>query len=163
MRRIFGKVINEIAKKDKKIILIVADIGYGIFDDFRKNHPNRFFNLGICEQSIIGFASGIALQGLKPWVYTITPFLIERPFEQIKLDIDQQKSNVKLVGFADYPSLGPSHSELNAKKTMKVFKNIKSFFPKNSEQTKKLILKCHKIKGPTFVSLKTDKQISKKF
>ena len=96
---------------------------------FRKNHPNRFFNLGICEQSIIGFASGIALEGLKPWVYTITPFLIERPFEQIKLDIDQQKSNVKLVGFADYPSLGPSHSELNAK-TMKVFKNIKSFFPK---------------------------------
>ena len=162
MRRIFGKVINEIAKKDKKIILIVGDIGYGIFDDFRKNHPNRFFNLGICEQSIIGFASGIALQGLKPWVYTITPFLIERPFEQIKLDIDQQKSNVKLVGFADYPNLGPSHSELNAKKTMKVFKNIKIFFPKNSEQTKKLILKCHKIKGPTFVSLKTDKK-SKKF
>ena len=162
MRRIFGKVINEIAKKDKKIILIVGDIGYGIFDDFRKNHLNRFFNLGICEQSIIGFASGIALQGLKPWVYTITPFLIERPFEQIKLDIDQQKSNVKLVGFADYPNLGPSHSELNAKKTMKVFKNIKTFFPKNSEQTKKLILKCHKIKGPTFVSLKTDKK-SKKF
>ena len=60
----------------------------------------------------------MALQGLKPWVYTITPFLIERPFEQIKLDIDQQKSNVKLVGFADYPSLGPSHSELNAKKRM---------------------------------------------
>ena len=163
MRRIFGKVINEIAKKDKKIILIVGDIGYGIFDDFRKNHPNRFFNLGICEQSIIGFASGIALQGLKPWVYTITPFLIERPFEQIKLDIDQQKSNVKLVGFADYPNLGPSHSELNAKKTMKVFKNIKSFFPKNSEQTKKLIHKCYKIKGPTFVSLKTDKKINKKF
>lgn len=163
MRRRFGKLINELAKKDNKIVLLVGDIGYGIFDDFRKNHPNRFFNLGICEQSIIGFASGIALQGLKPWVYTITPFLIERPFEQIKLDIDQQKSNVKLVGFADYPNLGPSHSELNAKKTMKVFKNIKTFFPKNSEQTKKLILKCHKIKGPTFVSLKTDKQKSKKF
>ena len=46
---------------------------------------------------------------------------------------------------------------------MKVFKNIKSFFPKNSEQTKKLIHKCYKIKGPTFVSLKTDKKINKKF
>ena len=43
-------------------------------------------------------------------------FLIERPFEQIKLDIDQQKANVNLVGFADYPNLGPSHSELDAKK-----------------------------------------------
>ena len=117
MRRTFGRIITELAKKDKKIILIVGDIGYGIFDSFRKEHPSRFFNLGICEQSIIGFASGAALQGLKPWVYTITPFLIERPFEQVKLDIDQQKANVNLVGFADYPSLGPTHSELNAKKT----------------------------------------------
>ena len=94
MRRRFGKIINDLAKKDEKIVLIVGDIGYGIFDEFRKNHPKKFFNLGICEQSIIGVAAGMSLEGLKPWVYTITPFLIERPFEQIKLDIDQQKANV---------------------------------------------------------------------
>ena len=129
MRRRFGKMLSELAKKDKKIVLLVGDIGYGIFDDFRKNHPNKFFNLGICEQSLIGVASGLALQGLKPWVYTITPFLIERPFEQVKLDIDQQNVNVNLVGFADYPSLGPSHSEIDAKKLMSLFKNIKSFLP----------------------------------
>ena len=163
MRRCFGKIINKIANKDKKVILLVGDIGYGIFDEFRKNHPNRFYNMGICEQSIIGFASGLALEGLKPWVYTITPFLIERPFEQIKLDIDQQKTNVKLVGFADYPTLGPSHSELNAKKTMSVFKNIKSYFPKDSKETKKVIFKCYNSKLPIFVSLKTDKKIIKKF
>ena len=118
MRRRFGKLINELAKKDKKIVLLVGDIGYGIFDDFRKDNPKRFFNLGICEQSLIGVASGMSLEGLKPWVYTITPFLIERPFEQIKLDIDQQNVNVNLVGFADYPNLGPTHSELDAKKMM---------------------------------------------
>mgnify|MGYP001228823912 FL=1 len=161
MRRRFGKILSKLAKKDKKIILIVGDIGYGIFDDFRKNHPKRFFNLGICEQSLIGVASGMALEGLKPWVYTITPFLIERPFEQIKLDIDQQKANVKLVGFADYPSLGPSHSELNGKKLIKLFKNIKSFFPKDSQQTQKAVIKCYKRKGPTFISLKSDKKIGK--
>ena len=132
MRRCFGKIINELAKKDNKIVLLVGDIGYGIFDDFRKNHPKKFYNLGICEQSLIGVASGLALQGLKPWVYTITPFLIERPFEQLKLDIDQQNVNVNLVGFADYPNLGPSHSEIDAKKLMSLFKNIRSFFPKNS-------------------------------
>ena len=161
MTRRFGKLINHLAKKDKKIILLVGDIGYGIFDDFRKNHPKRFFNLGICEQSLIGVASGMALEGLKPWVYTITPFLIERPFEQIKLDIDQQKANVKLVGFADYPTLGPSHSELNGKKLVKLFKNIKSFFPKDSIQTQKVVLECYKKKGPTFISLKSDKKIGK--
>lgn len=161
MRRCFGKVLSELAKKDKKIVLLVGDIGYGIFDDFRKNHPKKFFNLGICEQSLIGVASGLALQGLKPWVYTITPFLIERPFEQVKLDIDQQNVNVNLVGFADYPSLGPSHSEIDAKKLMSLFKNIKSFFPKDSKETKNIIYKCHKTKSPTFISLKTDVKIGK--
>jgi len=100
--------------------LIVGDIGYGVFDDFRKENPRKFFNLGICEQSMISFASGMALEGLKPWVYTITPFLIERPFEQIKLDIDQQNVNVNLIGFADYPTLGPSHAELDGEKLMKL-------------------------------------------
>jgi transketolase len=161
MRRKFGKILSELAKKDKKIILIVGDIGFGIFDDFRKNHPNRFFNLGICEQSIIGFASGAALEGLKPWVYTITPFLIERPFEQVKLDIDQQQANVNLVGFADYPTLGPTHSELNAKKLMGLMKNIKSFYPKDSRETEKFFQKTYKIKGPTFMNLKTDKKLNR--
>lgn len=161
MRRKFGKVICELAKKDSKIVLLVGDIGYGIFDEFRKKYYTRFFNMGICEQSLIGVASGMALQGLKPWVYTITPFLIERPFEQIKLDIDQQKANVKLVGFADYPSLGPTHAELNAAKLMKNFKNIKSFFPKNSHETERVIKKCYNQTSPTFISLKTDNIIGK--
>ena len=161
MRRKFGKIINEIAKKDKKVVLIVGDIGYGIFDDFRKQHPKRFFNLGICEQSLLGTAAGMSLEGLKPWVYTITPFLIERPFEQLKLDIDQQNVNVKLVGFADYPKLGPTHSETNAEKIMELFKNIKPFFPKNSQETENAVLECHKNIGPNFISLKTDKEIGK--
>ena len=163
MRRRFGKIINELAREDKKIILLVGDIGYGIFDDFRKEHPKRFFNLGICEQSLIGVASGLALEGLKPWVYTITPFLIERPFEQIKLDIDQQNTNVKLVGFADYPNLGPTHKEINAIKLMALFKNIKSYFPKDGEQTEKFIYESYKKIGPNFISLKNDKSIKKKF
>jgi len=163
MRREFGKIINELAKKDKKIILLVGDIGYGVFDEFRKNFPKRFINMGICEQSLISTASGMALEGLHPWVYTITPFLIERPFEQIKLDIDQQKANVKLVGYADYPNLGPSHAELNAPKLMGLFKNIKSFFPKDSKQTKKFLNQMYNKKGPSFISLKQDKKIIKKF
>ena len=161
MRRCFGKVINEIAKKDDKVVLIVGDIGYGIFDEFRKEHPNKFFNMGICEQSLIGIAAGMALEGLKPWVYTITPFLIERPFEQIKLDIDQQNVNVCLVGFADYPTLGPSHAELNGKHLMKLFKNIKSYFPKDSDETELAIFKSYKNNGPNFISLKSDNKIGK--
>lgn len=157
MRYTFGKLINEIAKKDNKVYLLVGDIGYRVFDEFRYNHPKRFLNLGICEQSLISVASGMALEGLKPWVYTITPFLIERPFEQVKLDIDQQKVNVNLVGYADYPTLGPSHKELNDKKIMSLFKNIKSHYPKSTKETQKAVLACYKNKGPTFISLKSVK------
>ena len=71
--------------------------------------------------------------------------MIERPFEQVKLDIDQQNVNVKLVGFfADYPHLRP-HSELNGKKLTKLFKNIKSYF-QNSNETEKFVLNCYKNK-----------------
>ena len=115
MRRSFGEIITELADRDEKIYVLVGDIGYRVFDEFREKYPDRFINMGICEQSMIGVSAGMALEGLNPWVYTITPFLIERPFEQIKLDIDQQNLDVKLVGFADYPKLGPTHRELNAK------------------------------------------------
>ena len=161
MRRRFGKVINELAKKDDKIVLIVGDIGYGIFDDFRKEHPKKFFNLGICEQSIIGVSAGMALEGLKPWVYTITPFLIERPFEQIKLDIDQQNVNVKLVGFSDYPTLGPTHTELDGKKLMHLFNNITSFFPKDGDETQAMTYQAYEKNGPAFISLKSDPTLSR--
>ncbi len=154
MRRRFGKIISDIASKDRSVRLIVGDIGYGIFDEFRKKNPNQFINMGICEQSIIGISAGMALEGLKPWVYTITPFLIERPFEQVKLDINQQKANVKLVGYADYPNLGPTHKELNAKKLMSLFKNIKSFFPKKKSETIQSVKKAYKKDGPCFISLK---------
>ena len=156
MRRTFGKIITKLADKDRKIYVIVGDIGYRIFDEFRQKHPNRFINMGICEQSIIGVSAGMALEGLKPWVYTITPFLIERPFEQIKLDIDQQNVNVKLVGFADYPKLGPTHMELNSKKMMQLFKNITSYFPKNGKESEKFTYEVYENEGPAFISLKSD-------
>lgn len=157
MRKEFGKYITELATKDSNIILIVGDIGYGIFDSFREKFPDRFFNFGVREQCIIGMASGLALEGLKPYVYTITPFLIERPFEQIKLDIDQQNVNVKLIGYADYPQQGCTHAELNGEGLMKLLKNMQNYFPKNSEETRQALLESYNHQKPTFISLKKDK------
>ena len=156
MRNRFGEIISKLADENDKIVILVGDIGYRVFDDFRDKYPERFINMGICEQSMIGAASGMALEGLQPWVYTITPFLIERPFEQIKLDINHQNVNVNLIGYADYPSLGPTHMELNDKKTMELFKNIKSFFPSDGDETEKMTIKANQIYGPTFISLKSD-------
>ena len=160
MRRSFGKIITELADRDEKVYLIVGDIGYRVFDEYREKHPGRFINMGICEQSMIGVSAGMALEGLKPWVYTITPFLIERPFEQIKLDIDQQNVNVKLIGFADYATLGPTHQELNGEKLMQLFSNITSYFPKDGDETQSAVHKAYEKTGPAFISLKSDPALS---
>jgi len=161
MRRSFGNIITELAEKDEKIYVLVGDIGYRVFDEFREKYPDRFINMGICEQSMIGVSAGMALEGIKPWVYTITPFLIERPFEQVKLDIDQQNVNVKLVGFSDYPNLGPTHTELNGEKMMQLFKNITSYYPKDGNETIQAVNKAYHNVGPAFISLKSDPTLGK--
>ncbi len=156
MRRRFGRMIADLADQDEHILMLVGDIGYRVFDEFRARHPDRFINMGICEQSLIGVAAGLALEGLKPWVYTITPFLIERPFEQIKLDIDQQQANVKLVGFSDYPTLGPTHTELDATKLIGLCPNVTAYFPSDGDETACMVKDAYQTTGPAFISLKTD-------
>lgn len=170
MRKEFGKIIVELAEKDEKIYLLTGDIGYGVFDEFRRRFPDRFINMGIREQAMISFASGMALEGLKPYVYTITPFLIERPFEQIKLDIVMQNVNVKLIGYADYPTMGPTHTEIDprgwindlnifAKSYGKNNQNIlNAYFPKDSQETRQAIIESYNSQKPTFISLKKDKK-----
>jgi transketolase len=158
MRKEFGKIITEFAEKDREIILITGDIGYGIFDEFRKRFPDRFLNIGICEQSMIGVAAGMALEGMKPWVYTITPFLIERPFEQIKLDIAQQNANVKLVGYGDYPKQGPTHMAINERGLIGLLNNIEPFFPENLEDVRNAVSRAYHSKNPAFISLKQYKR-----
>ena len=175
MRKEFGKTIVELVEKDEKIYLLTGDIGYGIFDEFRKRFPDKFINMGIREQSMISMASGMALEGLKPYVYTITPFLIEIPFEQIKLDIIMQNVNVKLIGYADYPNAGSTHAEINPRRWIedlndfamiyqedkqKKEKTLIAYFPKNSKETRKAILESYNNQKPTFINLKKDKTFS---
>jgi len=153
VRQTFGEVLVELAEKDEAVFLLVGDIGYGIFDEYRSKFPKRFINLGACEQTMIGVAAGLALVGFKPYVYTITPFLIERPFEQVKLDIDQQNVNVKLVGYGDYPDQGPTHMTLNSEKLSELFLNIVSYFPLSMEEVRQALLESYKSEKPTFISL----------
>lgn len=158
MRKEFGKVMVELAEKDPKVVLVVGDIGYQIFDEFIEKFPDRFFNFGVCEQSMVSAASGMALEGLKPYVYTITPFVIERPFEQVKIDINEQNVNVKLVGYADYPTQGPTHAEIDAPYMMKLFRNIVSYFPKDSKETREMLYEAYNSNKPAFFSLKSNKK-----
>lgn len=154
MREEFSKVIVELAESDESVVVLCGDFGFGVFDNYRKCFPKRFYNLGSCEQSIIGISSGMAIAGLKPYVFSMTPFLIEKPFEQIKLDIDAQNVNVKLIGYADYPDQGPTHQELSGRALMGLLKNVVSYFPASPRETREALLESYKSRKPAFISLK---------
>jgi len=158
MRREFAKFITEYARKDKTIYLLVGDIGFGLFDKFREEFPGRFINLGLCEQSMIGVACGMALSNLRPYIFTITPFLSERGYEQIKIDIDLNNVNVKLVGYDDYPEHGPTHEVVDNAFYMKCFRNIESFCNlKNSRLVRDALERTYEYETPAFFRLTKDK------
>lgn len=158
MRKAFGKEILNLAEKDKNIILISGDVEHEM-EEFKKRFPDRYINIGLCEQSMITIAASMCLEGLRPIVYSITPFLIERPFEQIKIDIDEHNLPVMLIGYADYPTHGPTHRPLNAEYLVKIFKNIKGFFPSSSEETSEIINDVYQKKIPSIICLKREKQL----
>lgn len=158
MREEFKKTLVELAEKDDRIIFLGGDAA---LPEFKERFPKRHINVGVCEQSMISLASGMAIEGLRPFVHSITPFILERPFEQVKIGLDQQNVPVVLVGYDDYPKHGPTHTTLNAEGMVKLFKNIKSYFPKNSQETREAIIDAYESNGPAFIRLKRDKPYKK--
>jgi len=115
MRNTFAKVIREQAEKNKRIVLLSGDIGNKMFDEFKKTCPKQFLNCGIAEANMMSMASGMALCGIKPVIYTITPFTTLRCFEQIKIGVGYHNVPVLIVGTGSglsYAELGPTHHSL---------------------------------------------------
>jgi len=100
------------ARKDKRYVLLVCDMGFSVIDAFQKEFPDRVFNMGIMEQGTVGISAGMAMTGLIPIVYSIVNFLAFRALEQIRNDVVMQGLNVKFIatGVNDYfKFLGFSH------------------------------------------------------
>lgn len=156
-RDFFARELYKQMKKNKNIWVVTGDLGYGILDRIRKDFPERFINVGAAEQSMIGIAIGLALEGKIPFAYSITPFLIYRPFETIRNYINREKIPVRLIGSGrgkDYSKDGFSHWPLENKKIMKIFKNIKSYWPETKEEIPNLVKKMVEINIPWYVNLK---------
>lgn len=116
IKRYRQEIINKIipyAKKNKRIFLLVCDMGFGVIDEFKKEFPDRVINTGIMEQGTVGIAAGMAMTGFIPIVYSIVNFLAFRSLEQIRNDIILQNLNVKFIatGVNNYfKFLGKSHT-----------------------------------------------------
>jgi len=132
VRNAFADEITKIGATRDEVVLLSGDIGNRLFDRFKERNPERFFNCGVAEGNMMGMASGIALSGLRPIVYTITPFTTTRCFEQIRVDVCYQRAPVIIVGTGSglsYARLGPTHHSLEDIAILRVLPEITVLCP----------------------------------
>ena len=112
MRRQFNETMLELAGEDERIVLVFGDISVYLFNEFQTRYPDRFYNMGICEATLVSVAAGLSSQGFIPVVHSIAPFVTERALEQIKLDFvyNEFPGNIVSTGATfDYAWDGTTH------------------------------------------------------
>lgn len=143
-------------KKNKNIFFLTGDLGFNALEPIHLNFPERFINVGIAEQNLIGVAAGLALTGKKVIAYSIAPFITMRAYEQIRTDVCYHNLDVKIVGTGggfNYGSHGVTHHSIEDTAIMSVLPNMTVFSPSYSweatETTKAMINSV----GPTYIRL----------
>ena len=156
-RGYFSWYLYDFMEKYKNIILLTADLGFGQFNAIREDFPSQFYNVGASEQAMLDIAVGLAMSNKIPVCYSITPFLIYRPFETIRNYIDRESIPVKLVGGGrdrDYLHDGFSHWSEELPIVLQTFTNIRRFFPSEIEQIEEITKIMLFNDKPCFLSLR---------
>lgn len=156
MRNHLINKITEIAEKDKNIMLVTADLGFSVVENFKNKFLNRYINVGIAEQNMAAVAAGLALEGNTVFVYSIGNFPTLRCIEQIRNDICYHNANVKILavgsGFA-YGTLGMTHHATEDLAIMRAMPNMHVFAPCDSINAEAVAEDICKIQGPCYVRL----------
>ena len=156
MRNTAIQEIERLAEQDMRICLITGDLGYGVLESFAKKFPERYFNMGISEQSMTAAAAGMALCGSIVFTYSIGNFNTLRCIEQIRNDICYHNANVKIIsvgsGFS-YGQLGMSHHATEDVAMLRALPNMRVFVPADPEEALLAVNYAAKIETPCYIRL----------
>lgn len=147
MRRIFPKTVEQLMAKDKKIFCLLGDIGIFSFRNVFKKFTNRILNMSTMEQTMLGFGAGLSKAGFIPIIHTITPFLVLRALEQIKVDFVYNKLSCNIVSVGasnDYAKLGTTHHCFEDISILSNYDDINLFLPSNPQEFDYLFKKNYK-------------------
>lgn len=136
-RGYFSRALYQAMTEDKRVWLVVPDLGYKICDHHFTDFPDRCLNTGASEQAAMGICVGLAIEGKIPFIYSITSFLLYRPFEWIRNYLHHEEIPVRLVGSGldnDYKHDGFTHHTFDAKRTLSLFPGIRTHFPNTKEE-----------------------------
>ncbi len=156
MRKQFVKTVSKIFLRDKKIVVLLGDIGVFGFRNLFKIDSKRIYNIGILEQSMISMSAGLSKAGLKPIVHTIAPFIVSRAFEQLKVDFGYNRLGAKFVSIGssyDYASLGCTHHCPEDVNLMYNIPNMQIVTPGSSSEFDELFKASYKNKYPLYCRL----------
>ena len=151
MRKTFINTLIDLARADKDIVLITPDMGFSVLEPFFEEFPERSINCGIAEQNAVSIASGLALMGKKPYVYTIIPFLIGRAYEQVRLDVAYMNTNVKLIGIGagfTYGAAGATHHAIEDIGLMRGLPNMTVCCPGDNNEAAQIVRASVSNKAP---------------
>lgn len=156
MRTAFAKEVTEIANIRNDVVLLSGDIGNRMFDDFKLKANSRFFNCGIAESNMMSVAAGMALSGLRPIIYTITPFTTLRCLEQIKIGTAYHKVPVVIIGTGSglsYAELGATHHSLDDISLIRSIPDIRVLAPCDSIELKAFLHQSLDCNCPTYIRI----------
>jgi transketolase len=156
MRKQFTSTLYDIMTVDKNTCLLLGDIGVFGFKKCFEEFPNRTYNIGILEQSMVGLAAGLSKANLIPIVHTIAPFIVERALEQIKIDFGYQKLNGNFVSIGnsyDYSGLGCTHHCPGDILLLSSIPGIQLISPGNGKEFDYLFKQTYNNNSPTYFRL----------
>lgn len=156
MRDTYLKKLYELAEKDTEVVSLVSDNGLIVYDDFRRDFPDRYYNFGIAEENMVAAAAGMASCGKIPFAYTISAFIAYRAYEFLRDDVCFQNQNVKLVGIGSgltYSTLGPSHHTTEDIGLLRSLPNLTIFSPSTRMEVAWMMEEAYKINGPVYIRL----------
>lgn len=156
MRNAFADELTRLAEKDLRVVLLSGDIGNKLFDKFKEVDSKRFINCGIAEGNMMSVAAGLALSGMKPVVYTITPFTTTRCYEQIRVDACYHHAPVIIVGTGSglsYAELGPTHHSLEDIAILRALPGITIFAPSDANELRAVMRKSLELEGPAYIRI----------
>ncbi len=156
-RGIYGQSLLEVSKQENDIFAISADLGNSSgLDRYKQKFPERFINIGIAEQNLVGFASGLSTLGFNVFISSFAPFITMRACEQVRLNLGYMKSNVKIVAIGSGLSmgfLGNSHFGLEDISIIRSIPNIPIICPCDCFEVYKSVEALSKYEGPAFLRL----------
>lgn len=156
MRNAFADEITKLGMADSRIVLLSGDIGNKLFDTFKKENGSRFLNCGVAEGNMMGVAAGMALSGLRPIIYTITPFTTTRCYEQIRVDACYHNVPVTILGTGSgftYAELGPTHHSCEDLAIMRVLPNMTVLAPADEVELRQCLRATLKQEGPVYIRI----------